>query len=182
MARGNNRQSLFQDQAAFQYFLDRLASMKELYPTKIFHYCLMSNHIHLLVQAIEGPNLSKFMHGLLWGFARWFQRRSSYIGHVWQGRYKNPFIADELYFMEVGRYIERNPLRAGLVTQLEQYPWSSYGYYAHGAKDPLVDEDPYYEHVGSTSARRQSAYREFISLAGAHDEKLDQDLFGGRLR
>ena len=180
IARGNNHQPLFQDEAALQCLLGCLRKMKQRYPAKLYHYCLLSNHVHFLIQVEKGPPLSKFMQGMVWAFARWFQRRTAYIGHVWQGRYHNPLIADELYFLEAGRYIERNPIRAGLVLQLQDHPWSSYRYYAHGAKDELVDEDPYYRRIGFDPARRQAAYRDFVSLAGAYEEDLDRALLHGR--
>lgn len=182
IARGNNRQRVFQDDAAFQYFLDCARKMKERYPTHIYHYCLMSNHVHLLVQVEKGWHLPKVMQGLLRGFGRWFQKRTSYVGYVWQGRYRSPLIANESYFLEVGRYIERNPVRAGIVKRLQDYPWSSYRHYAHGGEDGLLDEDPYYSRIGSDVKRRQQAYRDFASLAGPYDAALDRALLESRSR
>jgi len=180
IARGNNRQRVFQDKLAFEYFLKSLQAMKDRYPVRLYHYCLMPNHIHFLLQIANGPHLPKLMHGLLRGFARWFQHRTSYVGHVWQARFKSPMVNDESYFLEVGRYIERNPIRAGLVDDLREYPWSSYSYYAYGMRDDLVDEDPYYAQIGSNGQGRQRAYRDFVKISGPYEGLLDEVLLKRR--
>lgn len=176
IARGNNRQFLFTEEAAFHYFLDGLARAKTRSPAKLYHYCLMSNHLHLLLAIERGADLPKFMQHLLQGYGRWYQHRVGHSGHVWQGRYKNPLVAKDSYFLEAGRYIERNPLRAKLVTDPKNYPWSSYAFYAYGTDNALVDEDPYYASLGSTAYRRQEAYREFVSLESPYASILDTQL------
>ena len=176
IARGNNRQFIFAEADAFQYFLELLGRAKARYPAKLYHYCLMSNHIHLLLEIGEGAQLPKFMQALLQGYARWYGKRQGYSGHVWQGRYKSPRVAQDSYFLEAGRYIERNPLRAKLVTDLQDYPWSSYTAYAYGTLNPLIDEDPYYTRLGATSVDRQAAYREFVRLESPYATMLDVEL------
>jgi putative transposase len=161
---------------AFRYFLDRIKKAKQQYGFRLYHYCLMPNHVHLLIQTAKAQDFPKIMQGLLQGFGRWFKSRHGYVGHVWQGRYKSPLIGDESYFLEVGRYIERNPVRAGLVTRPEDFPWSSYAMYAYGHSNELVDEDPYYHRIGSDTHRRQIAYRDFVSLEGPYDRLLDHTL------
>ena len=176
IARGNNRQFLLTEAAAFRYFLDLLARAKARYPAKLYHYCLMSNHIHLLLEIEEGLQLPKFMQFVLQGYARWYGKQQRYSGHVWQGRYKSPRIERESYYLEAGRYIERNPLRAKLVTDLRDYPWSSYPTYAHGSANPLVAEDPYYTQLGSSPTERQVAYRDFVRLESPYAPMLDKEL------
>ena len=176
IAHGNNRQRLFVDHAAFLFLRECLRTAKTRYPFKLYHYCLMSNHIHALMQIVEGQHLPWVMQVVLQKFGRWFQHRTAYVGHVWQGRYKSPLVKNERYFLEVGRYMERNPLRAGLVTDLRDYPWSSYPYYAHGIADQLVDEDPYYAQTGRTAERREQAYRDFVRLPCRYEETLDRAL------
>jgi putative transposase len=82
-------------------------------------------------------------------------------------------VAKDSYFLEAGRYIERNPLRAKLVTELADYPWSSYRLYAAGTENPLVDEDPFYAPLGSTAYQRQEAYRAFVRIESPYAEVLD---------
>ncbi len=176
IARGNNRQFLLTEDAACHYFLELLARAKTRYPAKLYHYCLMSNHIHLLLEIATAAQLPKFMQLVLQGYARWYAKRQRYSGHVWQGRYKSPRVESDSYYLEAGRYIERNPLRAKLVTDLNEYAWSSYSLYAHGALNPLVDEDPYYGPLGATPAARQAAYRDFVRLESPYAPMLDREL------
>ena len=176
IARGNNRQFLLTEETAFRYFLALLGRVKARYPAKLYHYCLMSNHIHLLIEIGEGQHLPKFMQGVLQGYARWYGKRQGYSGHVWQGRYKSPLISQESYYLEAGRYIERNPLRARLVHDLKDSPWSSYSVYAHGNRNPLVDVDLYYAQLGSSAPARQAAYRDFVRLESPYALMLDKEL------
>ena len=173
IARGNNRQFIFAEADGFQYFLELLGRAKARYPAKLYHYCLMSNHIHLLLEIACGTDLPKFMQFVLQGYGRWYQHRVGQVGHVWQGRYKSPLVAQDSYFLEAGRYIERNPVRAKLVADLSDYPWSSYPVYAVGAENLLVDDDPFYAPLGPTAYQRQEAYRAFVKLDSPYAQVLD---------
>lgn len=176
IARGNNHHFVFSLAGGFERFQGLLSESKKKFSWKLSHYCLMANHIHLLGQPQQGSDLPKLMQFLLLEYSRWHRKETGYSGHLWQGRYKSPLIERESYFLECGRYIERNPLRAGIVSRLEDYRWSSYPHYAGGAPDPLVDEDPYYEDLGPSAESRQEAYREYIKLEGPYDGLIDQSL------
>lgn len=136
----------------------------------------MANHIHLLGQIEKGTQLPKLMQFLLFEYSRWYRKQTNYVGHLWQGRYKSPLIELESYFLECGRYIERNPVRAKLVKDAGSYPHSSYRHYAWGEEDSLVDADPYYEELGRNSKERQKRYREFVKLDGPYDPIVDASL------
>jgi putative transposase len=176
IARGNNRLFVFAVPEGFETFTRLLAQAKAKYRWSLVHYCLMSNHLHLLGQLECGQTLPKLMQFLLFEYPRWYRKTTGYVGHLWQGRYKSPLIDRESYLLECGRYIERNPLRAGLVERAEDYRWSSYRYYALGAPNPLIDEDPYYATLGLTAAIRQQRYREFVQLDVPYDKLVDQTL------
>lgn len=176
IARGNNRLSIFLIDEGFQYFKKLLFESKKKYAWTLSHYCLMSNHFHLLGQMERGCDLPKLMQFLLFEYSRWFRRREKYVGHLWQGRYKSPLIQKESYLLECGRYIERNPIRAGIVQDLKDYPWSSYRYYAFGESDDLVDEDSYYSSLGHEREKRQLNYQDFMKLNGPYDKLTDQTL------
>jgi len=136
----------------------------------------MTNHLHLLGHIQKGEDLPKLMQYLLFEYSRWYRKQTGYSGHLWEGRYKSPLIEKESYFLECGRYIERNPVRAHIVQRAEDYTWSSYPYYAWGGKDPLIDEDPYYGELGPDPASRQAYYREFVKLDGPYDPIVDEAL------
>ena len=176
IARGNNRLFVLALAEGFVSFTHLLGQGKAKYPAQLFHYCLMTNHLHLLLRIDQGADLPKFMQFLLLGYSRWYRTHTNYTGHLWQGRYKSPRIAEESYLFECGRYIERNPLRAGVVQQAEAYPWSSYRHYALGEQNPLVDEDPYYLSLGPDGPTRQQRYRDFVKLEGPYDGLVDHAL------
>jgi len=176
IARGNNRLFIFHEAGCFESFKSLLYQSKRKFAWKLHHYCLMANHIHLLGQMEEGVGLPKLMQYLLFEYSRWYRKQTSYTGHLWQGRYKSPLIETESYLLECGRYIERNPVRAKLVSEAGEYPHSSYRYYAFGETDPLIDEDPYYLDIGADLESRQRNYREFVKLDGPYDKVIDQSL------
>ncbi len=176
IARGNNRLFIFSKAGGYEYFKHLLAVSKDKFAWKLSHYCLMTNHIHLLGQMGNGKDLPKLMQYLLFEYSRWYHKDCDYVGHLWQGRYKSPLIERESYFLECGRYIERNAIRAGIVKFAEDYPWSSYRHYAYGQKDTLIDDDPYYVALGLDESIRQGFYRDFVHLEGPYDRLIDQSL------
>jgi putative transposase len=125
MARGHNRETLFADADDFRYFLGLLDRYRRRFAFRLYHYCLMSNHLHLLLQLDDPRRLSSLMAGLLLAYVRYGNRRHGFVGHLFQGRFKSPLVQREGYWLSCGRYIERNPLVAGLVRQPWDYPWSS---------------------------------------------------------
>lgn len=176
IARGNNRLFIFAVPGGFDTFVKLLQQSKKKYKWKLLHYCLMTNHIHLLIQIERGNELAKLMQYLLFEYSRWYRKGHQYIGHLWQGRYKSELIENESYFLECGRYIERNPVRAKIVTKLENYQWSSYRHYAFGENDSLIDADPYYEELGKDTLTRQKNYRDYVALEGPYDQVVDRTL------
>ncbi len=164
IARGNNQEPVFTIEGGFRSFRRLLLLSKDRFPFKLYHYCLMPNHLHLLVSPAQGKDLSKIMQILLQGYTRWYKTQEPFIGQLWQARFKNLPITDETYLFECGRYIERNPVRAHMVSSPADYAWSSYRHYAFGQTDTVVDTDPYYEAFGSNPAARQRNYREFVHI------------------
>ena len=184
IARGNNRLAIFSLEGAHEFFLSRcLKQAKEKFPGwKLFHWCAMSNHLHFLTQMLKGAVMPKLMQFVLLKFSLWYKRQTNYVGHVWQRPYKSLPIEDERYFLECGRYIELNPVRARIVSDPKAYPWSSYGYYAFGKKDPVIDADPYYASLGKDPLTRQRNYRELVKIERPYDKLLDNALFEKRAR
>jgi putative transposase len=121
MNRGQNRATLFSDDKDFAYFCGLLARYGQRFDLRLYHYCLLNNHFHLLLQLPQPHQLSRVMAGLLVAYVRYVQRRHHFVGHVFQGRFKSPAVEAETYLLSCGRYIvERNPLAAGLTTA----PWA----------------------------------------------------------
>ena len=176
-ARGNNRQRIFRDESDFSFYLRLCGAALATYDVQLHHYCLMPNHIHLLLNASTPVKLVRFMHQVQRRY--WFHMRRTYrfSGHLWQGRYHSFSIETESYLLEAGRYIERNPLQAGMVTELESYPWSSYGWYADGKTGEItLSPSPGYLALGETAQTRQEAYRRYISTTRPYDLAMSQKL------
>jgi len=187
--RGNNHQVVFRDEKDFIYFLKLLKRYKKELKFKLYHLCLMPNHIHLMIEPTIEGSLSKIMMRLTLAYSAYFNGKYKAVGHVWQGRYKSSLIDKEGYFIWCGIYIELNPVRAGLVARPEDWRWSSYRFYAFEETNPLIKElidiDPYYQDLGNTPKERQRKYRE--NIEGVMKEKflkdirqkLDEGVFGG---
>jgi putative transposase len=160
--RGNNRAAVFLRDDDFVAFRLALAQTQARYPFALFGYCLMSNHFHLLLRPDDGQSISRILQSLSVAHTWHYHRRHGTSGHVWQGRFKSPVVQDDAHALTVLRYIEANPLRAGMVADLAAYPWSSYGSHALGQPDPLLDELPCWAALRRTEARRQEFWREWV--------------------
>ena len=136
--RGNNRQDVFHKPADFEAFLKALRDLKERKPFKLYGYCLLNDHFHLLMRPLQAP-ISRIMQSLLVSHTQRYHKHHRSGGHVWQGRFKSPVIQDDEHLLTVLRYIEANPLRAQIVDRAEDYRWSSYHVNALGVADDLVD-------------------------------------------
>jgi len=124
--RGNARQTVFHGTRDYSEFTVLLHRAVQRHPLAIFAFCLMPNHFHLTVRPNRGADLSCFMQWLLTSHVRRHHQRNGTSGHVWQGRYKSFLIQEDEHLMTVMRYVERNPVRAGLVEQPGDWPWSSH--------------------------------------------------------
>lgn len=133
--RGNNRQDIFQDDNDRQIYLMRLRHYLERYKMHLYAYCLMTNHVHLLIYD-NGEDISKFMQGLSLSYVIYFNRRYQRCGHLFQERFKSVIIKSEEQLVKTSRYIHLNPVKAGIVDEAAQYKWSSYNIYL-GQKDEL---------------------------------------------
>jgi putative transposase len=162
MSRGHNRQAIFADPDDVRYFLGLLDRYRRRFGFRLYHYCVLSNHFHLLLQPEDPRRLSSLLAGLLLAYARYCNGRHGFVGHLFQGRFRSPLVQRDGYWLSCGRYIERNPLEVGLVDDPWHYPWSSARVYALREPDPLVTEDPCYTELSPDLARRQRLWREFL--------------------
>ena len=174
--RGNDRRDLFQDEEDFHFFLNRLFLEKTLLGTKLYHYSLMTNHFHLLLEVKEGNHLSKLMHKTQLAYARYFKKKYGFVGHVFQERFRSPRIPRESYYLQCGKYIERNPVKAGIVKQAWDYLYSSAAFYCLGKTDPLVTCNLYYEDLGQTQEERQRNYRNLLSIDDPYANIVEEAL------
>jgi putative transposase len=174
VTRGNNRMKVFHRSEDFAYYLGLVQKYKKKHPVLLFHYCLMTNHVHLLLKVLKGEELKRFMQGINQSYTHYYKRHYKYTGHLWQGRFKSFLIEKDAYLLECGRYIERNPVRAKLVKDPKEWPWSSYGHYAWGEPNSLINPQGLYLDLGNTFEERRSRYRSYVVEERPYETLLDQ--------
>jgi len=133
--RGVEQRVVFKERADYEQFEELMCSYAKSFHVTIHNYCLMSNHYHLLLE-IKEENLSKFMRQLNMNYAIYFNKKYKRSGHLWQGRFKSWYITDEAYLYTLMCYIEQNPLKAKIVKDIKDYPYSSYHYFLNYKKIP----------------------------------------------
>ncbi len=134
IARGAGRRILFEDDIDRTFFLERLQNCREQHDATLFAWCLMDNHIHLLIKA-KLDVLARLMQSLCTSYARFFNGRHGHVGPVFQGRFKSIPVENDAQFMETVRYIHLNPLSAG-ISRVDDYEWSSFRSYLSEPTDP----------------------------------------------
>jgi len=140
--RGNQKQNIFLEGADFEKYLEILLHYKRKYVFKLYAYCLMPNHIHLIVEVKNENDLAKIMQGVSLTYALWFNKKYGKVGHLWQGRFKNMVIQKDRYLIDCLNYIEYNPVRANLVSSPLDYMWSSWKYRTLNIRSNLLNMLP----------------------------------------
>ena len=138
--RGNSRQAVFRNDNDYEKYLEFVKRCKRKYKFRVFGYCLMSNHIHLLIEVAIAKTLSSAMSSLQRAYTGYFNGTYGQVGHLWQGRYGSKIIIKDQYLLNAITYIEQNPVRAKLVKAPHEYVWSSAKARTLGGFDPVLDE------------------------------------------
>lgn len=163
--RGNNHQICFTCQQDFIAYVGWLKEYSIKYQVKIHAWVLMTNHVHLLCTPSQPWAVSHMMQDLGRQYVRYFNTSHMRSGTLWEGRYKSCLVQTESYLLKLYRYIELNPVRAGMVTQPADYFWSSYQINAIGKESDLCSPHPLYLSLGETKAVRLQNYRALFSVA-----------------
>jgi len=140
--RGNQKQTTFINADDFTKYEEILKYYKKKYKFNLYGYCLMPNHVHLILEITEARRLAKIMQGLNLTYTLYFNKKYQKVGHLWQGRYKSKIIQKDKYLINCIEYIELNPLRNNLVSTPFEYPWSSWKERLGYKKKILLDELP----------------------------------------
>ncbi len=157
--RGTNRQACFAAEEDFSAYAHWLQESSKTYRVAVHAWVFMTNHVHLLVTP-ETPNgLSKMMQTLGRHYVRYFNHTYRRTGTLWEGRYKSCVVDEAHYFLTCQKYIELNPVRAGMVQAPEDYPWSSFRRHGLGLPAKLSTPHPLYMALGPTDRQRSNAYR-----------------------
>ena len=162
IVRGNNRSEIFCAAADYQFYLEKLKLACQKHACTIHAYVLMTNHVHLLITPQEGQGISKTLQMLGRYYVQYYNYNYQRTGTLWEGRYKATLIDSEIYLLTCMRYIELNPVRAGMVDHPSDYPWSSYHFNALGKSDELMSPHIEYLRLGKTEEAKQAAYRQLF--------------------
>jgi putative transposase len=162
--RGNRRDDVFHYPEDYKYFINRLSNYSDKFEALIYHWVIMPNHYHILLEIKDPENLSKMMAGLARSYVHYYQKNYKQGGHIWQGRFKSQPIEKESYLLRCGRYIERNPVEAKMTVLAKDYQYSSAKFYVHGISDGLTTEDPCFESFGNDISERRKNYAEFLKI------------------
>lgn len=164
--RGHNRQVVFAEASDYQRYLDALAEFKAEFDVRVYAYCLMTNHVHLLLApGEEVAGLGRLMKRLAGRQTRYHNALEGRTGTLWEGRYKSSPVDTDEYLLACVRYIELNPVRARMTDVPEAYRWSSARHHLGIERCHWLDEDPGYLALSDETAVRQVRYREFLNAA-----------------
>ena len=160
--RGNNRQVCFADEQDFAAYAGWLKGYSKKYQVDIHAWVLMTNHVHLLCMPRGQNAVSHMMQSLGRHYVRYFNFSYKRTGTLWEGRFKSCLVQEETYLIQLYRYIELNPVRAGMVEQPSDYVWSSYPINALGKVSELCTPHAVYLALGKDANERQASYRELF--------------------
>ena len=139
ITRGNQKQTVFLEARDYERYLLMLGKCKKRFNFKLYCFCLMPNHVHLIIEVADPLVLNKIMRSINLKYTLYFNSKYEKVGHLWQDRFKSKLIDKDAYLLECINYIENNPLRASLISSLPDYRWSSYNIRERGLKSHLLD-------------------------------------------
>jgi len=178
--RGNGRADIFADDHDRERFLKRLEESLEIYTVRLYLFCLMSNHVHLVLETTQG-NLSRFMQSLETGYTVYFNIRHNQPGHVMQGRYSAKLVEGNKYLLNLSRYVHLNPIFVDQaeklplkekILALRNYRWSSYpGYSGIGKEYGFVTSSPILGLINAAKNRKRQAYRKYVESGLAETDE-----------
>lgn len=173
MHRGNNRQAIFESEADMTRIKVDIKHSLSKSACSLHAYVIMPNHLHLLITPKDKAQLAVFMQSMANRYVRYFNAQHRRTGTIWEGRFKSCLVESEHYLLALYKYIEMNPIKAGMVKELADYEWSSYGHNALGRADSLISEHPLYEALGDNAQQRCNIYNKlFDELDIAKQESL----------
>ena len=160
--RGNNREAIFASAADYQTMLDLLDENARKFTVALHAYVLMGNHFHLLATPETADGLPQMMQAVGRRYVRHFNDSQKRTGTLWEGRYKSTLIQTERYLLACMAYIDLNPVRADMVAQARDYPWSSHAHYVGLRTDKMLRPHALIWAMGNTPFAREAAYAELV--------------------
>jgi putative transposase len=179
--RGNNRQAIFAAAEDYEVLLNLLSENAAKFGVALHAYVLMSNHFHLLATPDSTEALPLMMQSVGRRYVRYFNDRQGRSGTLWEGRYRSTLIQTERYLLACMAYIDLNPVRAGLVAEARDYPWSSHRHYVGLQMDKHVVPHALIWELGNTPFAREAAYADLVrgGLSADQQKALTQSVLNG---
>ncbi|MDF2547695.1 MAG: hypothetical protein K0R93_2593 [Anaerosolibacter sp.] len=170
--RGNDRKEIFLSDHDKNRFIETLIKMKNKYNFIIYAYCLMDNHVHLLIND-NGNDISKIMKSINVSYVLYFNRKYKRCGHFFQNRFRSELITDDTHLLEVSKYIHNNPVKASIVQRPEVYRWSSYRDYIRNMASGFIDISKVLDVFSNTRANAIKEYKNYVNKIGSIAEIMD---------
>jgi putative transposase len=171
--RGNDRQLIFRDDVDRQRLWDLLLEHTQGLKVAVHSYVFMDNHFHLLLTPETDDGLPQLMQAVGRSYVRYFNIRHGRSGTLWEGRYRSSLIETESYLLSCMAYIELNPVRAGMVAEALQHPWSSCRHLIGQRSDKLVSPHALYWGLGNTPFAREAAYAQLVQSGVSVQQQTD---------
>jgi putative transposase len=168
--RGNNRTACFRHDADYLVYLSHLRQLSAKHGCEVHAYCLMTNHVHLLLTPQSVESCSALMRDLGQRYVQYFNARHARTGTLWEGRFRSCLVESARYVLACYRYIELNPVRAAMVNHPAAYLWSSFAVNSGARRDPFVSPHAEFAALAAEGPQRHAAYR------GLFDSQLDEPL------
>ena len=169
--RGINKQIIFQGNEDREYFIKKMTYYRKKIRFKVYAYCLMDNHIHIIIDE-KNEGIDNIVKRISSSYVYYYNKKYERCGHLFQERYKSEPVEEERYFAVLVRYIHQNPVKAGIVKNAFQYRWSSYEEYLN--KEKLIDCKFYLEMLDNNEEKARKKYKEFMNEKNK-DECLEYD-------
>lgn len=170
-ARGNYRQNIFLEDKDKKLYLNLLAHYRDELGFTIYAFCLMNNHVHLLIKRTDRASLAEIVKSINGRYSKEFNKRRKKQGHLFQGRFYSVIVENEIYLLEATRYIHLNPARAGIIGKAEDYVWSSLRTYLGIDNFPFVDKS-YLKYFGKRPSTMVEKYRIYLDEAVDAEKNL----------
>lgn len=160
--RGNNRMSIFHSDGDYHFFRHCLSAGGIGEGVALHSYVMMPNHVHLLMTADEDAGVSKLIQSVARRYAGYFNAKYGRTGTLWAGRFHSTIVKTDYYLLACHRYIDMNPVRAGITQTSDAYRWSTHRHHAYGIRDDLVTIHRTVDALAHGERRRQIAYRRLV--------------------
>ena len=171
MHRGNNHQDIFESEEDMARIIEDITHALSKTDCYLHAYVIMTNHLHLLITPKDKVQLSKFMQTMANRYVRYFNAARNRTGTIWEGRFKSSLVDSEHYLFTLYKYIEMNPVKAGMVERIADYPWSSYHHNALGKTDKLITEHEQYQNLAKTVTLRAENYQKLFERRNTSEQE-----------